>query len=137
MFHISWINPEVEHRDFDLDTYVAAIVEALDAVREITGVERAHALGVCAGGQLLTIALAHLAALGRQDDVASFTLTVSVLDHSEAASPTGLMDRDAAAQALERVKQATGSSTAATCRPRSHGCGRSTASGGRGCSATC
>ena len=103
VFHISWVNPDVSDRDFDLDTYVAAIVEALDAVRAITGAEQAHALGVCAGGQLLTIALAHLAALGRQDEVASFTLTVSVLDHSEPASPTGLMDRGAAEQALGAV----------------------------------
>ena len=61
VFHISWVNPDVSHRDFDLDTYVAGIVEALDAVRAITGSEQAHAVGVCAGGQLLTIALAHLA----------------------------------------------------------------------------
>jgi poly(3-hydroxyalkanoate) synthetase len=105
VFHISWVNPDVEHRHFDLDTDVAAIVEALDAVRAITGSEQVHALGVCAGGQLLTIALAHLAALGRQDEIASFTLTVSVLDHSEPASPTGLMDRSAADQALERVRK--------------------------------
>jgi poly(3-hydroxyalkanoate) synthetase len=103
MFHISWVNPGVEHRDFDLDTYIAGIIEALDAVRAITGAERAHAVGVCAGGQLLTIALAHLAALGRQEEVASFTLTVAVLDHSEPASPTGLMDRDAAERAKARV----------------------------------
>ena len=105
VFHISWVNPGEEHRAFDLDTYVAGIVEALDAVRAITGVERAHAVGVCAGGQLLTIALAHLAALGRQEEVASLTLTVAVLDHSEPASPTGLMDRAAAAKAVERVRR--------------------------------
>jgi polyhydroxyalkanoate synthase len=105
VFHISWVNPEVKDRAFNLDTYVAAIVEALDAVRAITGAPQAHALGVCAGGQLLTIALAHLAALGRQDELSSFTLTVSVLDHSEDASPTGLMDRASAEQALEKVKR--------------------------------
>jgi polyhydroxyalkanoate synthase len=102
-FHISWVNPDESHRDFDLDTYVAAIIEALDAVRAITGSEQAHTVGVCAGGQLLAIALAHLAAIGRQDEVASFTLTVAVLDHAEPASPTGLMDRDAAEQAKQRV----------------------------------
>ena len=105
VFHISWVNPGIEHREFDLDTYVSAIVEALDAVRAISGAERAHTAGVCAGGQLLTIALAHLAALGRQDAVASLTLTVAVLDHSEAASPSGLMSRDAAAQVLDRVRR--------------------------------
>jgi len=103
VFHISWINPEPEHRDQDLDTYVSAILEALDAVRAITRAEQAHALGVCAGGQLLTIALAHLAALGRQDEVASYTLTVSVLDHADPASPTGLMTRETASEAMTRI----------------------------------
>ena len=105
VFHISWFNPGKKHRDFDLDTYIAAIVEALDAVRAITGEARAHTLGVCAGGQLLAIALAHLAALGRQDEVASVSMTVAVLDHSEPASPTGLMDRGSAARAIAKVRR--------------------------------
>lgn len=103
VFHVSWVNPGVEHRDFDLDTYIEAIVEALGAVRAISGADRAHALGVCAGGQLLTIALAYLAAAGRAEEVASFSLTVSVLDHSDPASPTGLMSRRSADDAMKRI----------------------------------
>ena len=37
MFAISWRNPTVENRDWGLDTYVAALDEAVDAVREIAG----------------------------------------------------------------------------------------------------
>jgi poly(3-hydroxyalkanoate) synthetase len=102
-FHVSWVNPGPEHRRFDLATYVAAIAEALEAVSAITGAERSHVLGVCAGGQLLSIALAHLAALGGQERVASLALTVCVMDHSEPASPTGLLNRKTAERAMAEV----------------------------------
>lgn len=96
MFSISWRNPGAEQRHLDLDAYIAAILEALDAVLAIAGVERAHTLGVCAGGQLLTIAVAHLAAKGAQARVASMSLPVCVLHHGEPGSPTGLLTRDTA-----------------------------------------
>ena len=35
VFVISWRNPDARHRDWDLDTYGAAIVDALVAVRAI------------------------------------------------------------------------------------------------------
>ena len=104
-FSISWINPEPRHRAFDLDTYIGSILEALDLVLEIADAERAQTLGVCAGGQLLVIALAHLAATGGQRRVASMTLPVCVLHHAEPASPTGLLTTEsanAAARAAER-----------------------------------
>ena len=73
VFHLSWINPGREHHGFDLDTYIAAIVEGIETTRAISRAERVHTVGVCAGGQLLTIALAHLAGArragaGRQHD---------------------------------------------------------------------
>ena len=103
-FHLSWVNPSREHDKFDLDTYIEAIIEGLDAVQSITGAKRAHALGVCAGGQLLTIALGHLAERGDQDRVASFMLTVAVLDHDEPSSPTGLLNRETAEEAMTRIE---------------------------------
>ena len=36
-FCVSWRNPTVENRDWGLDTYVAALDQAVDAVRDITG----------------------------------------------------------------------------------------------------
>ena len=101
VFHMSWLNPGPEERDFDLDTYIGAIHDALDEVTAITGVRRAHALGVCAGGQLLAIA----AAVDGEDRLASLTMPVSVLDHDEPASPTGLVSRDAAERAMKRIEK--------------------------------
>ena len=37
VFVISWRNPDARHRDWNLDTYGAAIVDALDALRSICG----------------------------------------------------------------------------------------------------
>ena len=96
MFSISWRNPGPEQRNLGLDAYISAIIEALDAVLAITGAERAHTLGVCAGGQLLTIAVAHLAAKGTQERVASMSLPVCVLHHGEPGSVTGLLTRETA-----------------------------------------
>jgi polyhydroxyalkanoate synthase len=50
---MSWLNPGPYESDFDLDTYTEGILDALSAVETITGQARTHALGVCAGGQLL------------------------------------------------------------------------------------
>ena len=37
VFAVSWRNPTAAHRDWGLDTYVAALDEAVDAAREISG----------------------------------------------------------------------------------------------------
>ena len=50
VFAISWRNPDERHADWGLDTYVQAVVDALDAVAQITGADKAHVLGLCAGG---------------------------------------------------------------------------------------
>lgn len=93
-FTISWINSDKRHRELGLDTYVSAILEALDAVRSITGADQAHTLGYCAGGELLGIAAAHLAATPGQDGVASMTLLVCGMHHDEPASPGGLLTKE-------------------------------------------
>ncbi len=53
VFVTSWRNPGPEHGDWDLDTYAQALLDATDAIREITGSEQVGTVGLCAGGQLL------------------------------------------------------------------------------------
>lgn len=79
VFMVSWRNPTPEHRDWDLSAYVAALIEASDAVLEITGQDDLNLLGVCAGGITSASLLGHLAAI---DDgrVNSATFLVTVLD---------------------------------------------------------
>jgi polyhydroxyalkanoate synthase len=93
-FSMSWINPDKRHREFGLDTYVSAILEALDAVLSITGAGRAHTLGYCAGGELLAIAAAHLAASSAERRIATMTLPMCVMHHADPASPGGLLTRE-------------------------------------------
>src|SRR5258705_2822816 len=37
IFAVSWRNPTAEHKDWGMDAYVAALLEAMEAVRDITG----------------------------------------------------------------------------------------------------
>jgi polyhydroxyalkanoate synthase len=93
-FSMSWINPDKRHREFGLDAYVSAILEALEAVLSIAGATRAHTLGYCAGGEMLAIAAGHLAATSRQRPIATMTLPVCVMHHADPASPDGLLTRE-------------------------------------------
>jgi polyhydroxyalkanoate synthase len=100
VFMISWRNPDVRHRDWGLDTYVSAILEALDAVEEICGVEATHLLGACSGGMLAAMTAGVLAATGRQERLASVDFLVTVLDHARAGLTSALLDEDGAARAI-------------------------------------
>jgi polyhydroxyalkanoate synthase len=83
VFTISWRNPGAEHRDWSLDAYADAVLEAFDAVLDISGSGRAHVLGYCAGGMVTSVAISHLAAVGRLEQVASVTLGVCVIDNAQ------------------------------------------------------
>jgi len=64
VFAISWRNPTVAQRDWGFDTYASAIIEAIDAVREITKVEKINAVGACVGAMTLSAVLGYYAAGG-------------------------------------------------------------------------
>jgi polyhydroxyalkanoate synthase subunit PhaC len=89
---MSWRNPDERHAGWGLDRYVEAVIEALDAAREITGSAKAHVLGLCAGGITASITLAHLAARGEQDGIAGLSLGVSVLDNRHAGTTSAFVD---------------------------------------------
>ena len=50
VFVVSWRNPDARHRDWGIDTYARAIVDALDGVQRVTGADRAVLYGACSGG---------------------------------------------------------------------------------------
>ncbi len=78
-FLISWRNPSPEQSDWDIDTYAQRILDAVDAVREVTGAENVNVIGFCAGGILQTAVLNKLAALG-DDKIHSASFAVTLLD---------------------------------------------------------
>lgn len=83
VFMISWRNPDKEMRDWDLDTYLTAMSEAMDAVLEITGQDDLNVTGVCAGGITLAALLGQMAATGDERvNSASFLVTVLDWDHT-------------------------------------------------------
>src|SRR5262249_35732988 len=76
---ISWRNPTAEQRDWGLDTYVAALDEAVDAVREVASADDVSMMGSCSGG---ITAAAYLGTLGGRNMHKSknMVLAVCVLD---------------------------------------------------------
>ncbi|GAA1930505.1 class II poly(R)-hydroxyalkanoic acid synthase [Nocardioides lentus] len=107
VFCVSWRNPDVRHADWDLDTYGAAVVEAMDAAQAIARQPKVSVFGICSGGMITSMVLAHLAAIGEQDRVASYSLAVTVLDQSRAGVTSALLSHKAAA-ASTRLSQDKG-----------------------------
>ena len=92
MFVISWRNPDARHAAWNLETYVQAILESLDAVEEITGSGTTVLGGICSGGILASVVAAYLAGIGRQDRLAGVCLAVTVIDNHDAGTVSALSD---------------------------------------------
>ena len=105
VFAISWRNPAAEHRGWDLDSYAGAVLEALDAVEEITGSDRSHVLGLCAGGIVTSAAVSHLVATGRGDRIAGLTLGVTLLDQERAGTVGSMVDANTAQIAVAQSQR--------------------------------
>ncbi|MBK5653926.1 MULTISPECIES: alpha/beta fold hydrolase [Bradyrhizobium] len=86
-FAVSWRNPTAANRDWGLDTYVAALDEAVDAAREITGSEDISMMGSCSGGITST---AYFATLGSaaEKKIRNLVLAVCLLDPNAAEETT-------------------------------------------------
>jgi polyhydroxyalkanoate synthase subunit PhaC len=105
VFIVSWRNPDARHASWGLDTYVRAVLDALDAVERICGVSRTALTGVCAGGIIASVTAAHLAASGQAGRLACFNLLVTVLDTANAGTVGALADRRLAEAAKEMSKR--------------------------------
>jgi len=83
VFCISWRNPTADHRDWGLDSYVAALDEAVDVAREVTGSDDISMLGSCSGGITST---AYLTTLGNaaETKIRNMVLAVCLLDPNTA-----------------------------------------------------
>jgi polyhydroxyalkanoate synthase subunit PhaC len=83
IFCVSWRNPTAEHRDWGLDTYVAALDEAVDVARDVSGSDDISMMGSCSGGITST---AYFATLGSaaQKKIRNMVLAVCLLDPNTA-----------------------------------------------------
>src|SRR6516165_10393728 len=86
-FAVSWRNPTAANRDWGLQTYVAALDEAVDATREISGSEDITMMGSCSGGITST---AYFATLGSATEkkIKNLVLAVCLLDPNSAEEST-------------------------------------------------
>ncbi|MCU1614158.1 MAG: phaA [Frankiales bacterium] len=84
VFMISWRNPTKEQADWNLDTYAGAVLDAVDVAREVTGSPDVTTLGLCAGGQVMTTALNHIAVTG-DERVHAAGYAVTLLDFASRA----------------------------------------------------
>ena len=80
VFMVSWKSADASMKDVAWDDYVAAQLDAIDTVRELLGVETAHAIGYCVAGTTLAATLAVLAARGEADKVGSATFFTAQVD---------------------------------------------------------
>ena len=82
-FCVSWRNPTEAHRDWGLDTYVAALDEAVNVAREITDSKDVSMMGSCSGGITAT---AYFATLGGtiEKKIKNIVLAVCLLDPNSA-----------------------------------------------------
>jgi poly[(R)-3-hydroxyalkanoate] polymerase subunit PhaC len=100
VFVISWRNPDARHRDWDLDSYGSAVVEALAAVRSICQAPQASICALCSGGIASAMVAAHLSATGRLGELATLCLGVTVLDQAQAGTASAIIDRRTATLAM-------------------------------------
>ncbi|MEX5594517.1 class II poly(R)-hydroxyalkanoic acid synthase [Pseudomonas orientalis] len=100
-FMVSWRNPDVRHREWGLSTYVAALEEALNACRAITGARAVNLMGACAGGLTIAALQGHLQAKRQLRRIASASYLVSLLD-SQIDGPATLFADE---QTLEAAKR--------------------------------
>ncbi|HLZ58733.1 MAG TPA: alpha/beta fold hydrolase [Ktedonosporobacter sp.] len=106
-FTISWRNPTPAQRHWGLDTYVEAVEEALDVIRDITGSEDCNLLGACAGAMTAIALVGHLAAQ-RERKVNATTLLVSAFDTGSDPGLLGLFATEEAIEGARRHSHAQG-----------------------------
>src|SRR6478609_4342164 len=107
-FAVSWKNPTAKESDFGLDTYVRALEEAVDIIRDITGSDDVNVWGACSGGITMSAFLANLAARS-EAKVHSATVTVCLLDMAATQdTASGIFVTPASVVAAKQASQLAG-----------------------------
>lgn len=104
-FALSWRNVGRRHSAWGLDDYVQSIVNAIEAVRNITGSKQIHLVGFCAGGIATTLAAAYLASQGKMDYLASLNINVTVTDMEHGSPMMGFISPELAKAAEANIRR--------------------------------
>jgi polyhydroxyalkanoate synthase subunit PhaC len=118
VFCISYRNPDATMREVSWDDYLRlGLMTALDEVSALTNQPTVNIVGLCLGGTMSTIGLAHLAAKGESKRVGWMTLTNTLVDFSVPGTLGVFADRDSVSRlekSLQKVGYLEGSTMAQT-----------------------
>jgi polyhydroxyalkanoate synthase len=93
VFLISWRSAVAATQHLTWDDYLTlGPLKAIDVVRDVTGVDKVHALGFCVGGTILSCAAGVLAARG-EDKLVTMTLLTTMIDFADTGEIGLLIDR--------------------------------------------
>jgi polyhydroxyalkanoate synthase len=106
VFCISYRNPDASMREVSWDDYLQlGLMAALDQVSELTGSPVVNIVGLCLGGTMSTIGLAHLAAKGEAARVGWMTVTNTLVDFSIPGNLGVFADRKSVMRLEQNMKQ--------------------------------
>ena len=93
VFMTSWKNPDAELEHLQFEDYMSlGVLSAVDVVRDVTGAEKVNPVGYCAGGTLLSVTHAWLAAGGDENPFHASTFMVAMQDFSDVGDTSVFID---------------------------------------------
>ncbi len=105
-FMISYRNPDESMSHYTMDHYLRdGVLAAIEAVQQITGAPQFNIAALCLGGTLAVIAMAYLAAHGYGDEIASATLTNTLVDFSIPGELGVFTDEDTITRLEKRMRE--------------------------------
>ncbi|MEV0078329.1 alpha/beta fold hydrolase [Nocardia neocaledoniensis] len=105
VFMISWRNPEARHRDWGIDAYAEAVIDAFGVVDRIAGAGTVHTMAACSGGLIACMAAAHRAKAGGLGKLASLNLLVTMIDQNRGGVAGSLIDEGIAHAAIAQSQR--------------------------------
>jgi len=92
VFMVSWKSADASMADLTWDDYIAAQIDAIDAVRARLDLPSVHTVGYCVAGTTLAATLAVLARKGEADKVKSATFFTAQVDFEKAGELKHFVD---------------------------------------------
>jgi polyhydroxyalkanoate synthase len=105
-FCISYRNPDASMASVSWDDYLQqGLIAALDEISALTGSPVVNIVGLCLGGTMSTIGLAHLAARGEAKRVGWMTLTNTLVDFSVPGTLGVFADRESVGRLEQKIQK--------------------------------
>ncbi len=92
VFVVSWKNPDASMEEISFDDYLTlGPLNALEAIKDITGSPKVNPIGYCVGGTLLSATIPYLAAQG-DETINAATFFVALQDFTEVGDTSVFID---------------------------------------------